>query len=38
MAIPMMQQALQILNELGLPDGLGVHARLQQADSPSPAG
>jgi hypothetical protein len=30
------QQALQILNDLGLPDNLGVRARLDQAGPPSP--
>ena len=32
------QQALQILDELGLPDSLGVRARLEQAGPPSPPG
>jgi DNA-binding SARP family transcriptional activator/tetratricopeptide (TPR) repeat protein len=32
------QQALQILDELGLPDSLGVRARLGQAGPPSPPG
>ena len=32
------QQALQILNELGLEDNLGVRARLEQAGPPSPPG
>jgi tetratricopeptide (TPR) repeat protein len=30
------RQALQILDELGLPDSLGVHARLEQASRSSP--
>ena len=30
------QQALQILDELGLPDNLGVRARLEQARLPRP--
>ena len=32
------QQALQILDELGLPDSLGIRARLEQAGPPSPPG
>ena len=32
------QQALQILDELGLPDSLGVRARLEQVGAPSPPG
>jgi tetratricopeptide (TPR) repeat protein len=32
------QQALQVLRDLGWPDLLGVGARLEQADLPSPAG
>jgi tetratricopeptide (TPR) repeat protein len=32
------QQALQILHDLGLPDSLGIRARLEQASPPSPPG
>jgi len=32
------RQALQILDDLGLPDSLEVRARLEQADPPSPPG
>jgi DNA-binding SARP family transcriptional activator len=32
------QQALWILNELGLPDSLGVRARLEESGPPSPPG
>jgi DNA-binding SARP family transcriptional activator len=32
------RQALQILDELGLPDSLGIRARLEQAGPPSPPG
>jgi predicted TPR repeat methyltransferase len=32
------QQALQILGELGLPDSLGVRARLEQASPPDRPG
>jgi hypothetical protein len=32
------QQALKILDDLGLPDNLGVRARLEQAGPPSPPG
>jgi DNA-binding SARP family transcriptional activator len=32
------QQALQVLDELGLPDSLGVRAKLEQVGPPSPPG
>jgi len=32
------QQAMQVLDELGLPDSLGVRARLEQAGPASPRG
>jgi hypothetical protein len=32
------RQALQILDELGLPDSLGIRARLEQAGPPSQPG
>jgi tetratricopeptide (TPR) repeat protein len=32
------QQALQILDDLGLPDSPGVRAKLEQAGPPSPPG
>jgi len=37
-AVQAWQQALQVLSDLGWPDLLGVGARLEQADLPSPAG
>ena len=37
-AVEAWQQALQVLRDLGWPDLLGVGARLEQADLPSPAG
>ena len=37
-AVQAWQQALQVLRDLGWPDLLGVGARLEQADQPSPAG
>ena len=37
-AVQAWQQALQVLRDLGWPDLLGVGARLEQADLPSPAG
>jgi len=37
-AVQAWRQALQVLHDLGWPDLLGVGARLEQADQPSPAG
>ena len=37
-AVEAWRQALQVLNDLGWPDLLGVGARLEQAGAPSPPG
>jgi len=37
-AVEAWQQALQVLRELGWPDVMGVGARLEQAEQPSPPG
>src|SRR5271157_3176075 len=37
-AVQAWRQAVQVLHDLGWPDLLGVGARLEQADQPSPAG